>query len=110
MNPDAETMIAVIKTLIYGNKAAAPQTEEGIRQFAEFLRKEGKLDLADFLLNSRFVDDLNDSTATEIAREFLQEQTDAELATLGVECKGWGKSGQRPSDDIAVDGCMGVAG
>ena len=35
MNPDEETKTAVIKTLIYGNKAAAPQSEEGIKQFAD---------------------------------------------------------------------------
>ena len=110
MNPDAETVIAVIMTLIYGNKASAPQSEEGMRQFSEYLRKIGKVDLADFLLNDRFVDDLNTSKPSKAACDYLQEQTDLELGTLGVETKGWGRTGERPSDEIAEDGCMGVAG
>ena len=87
MNPSNETVVAVIKTLIYGNKASAPQSEEGMRQFAEYLRTTNPK-LADFLTNSRFVDDLNDSAASKEDMDSLQEDTDRELASLGVEIKG----------------------
>ena len=109
MNPSNETVVAVIKTLIYGNKASAPQSEEGMKQFAEVVRKTNPR-LADFLINSRFVDDLNDSVATKEGMDELQQDTDKELATLGVHIKGWAKTGSTPSTEISEGGLVGVAG
>ena len=109
MNPNADSMVCVIKTLIYGNKASAPQSEEGIRQLAKHIESSNPK-LADFLLECRFVDDLNTSEASKDDCDTLQKDADRELGLLGVESKGWGKSGERPSDEIAEDGCMGVAG
>ena len=109
MNPSNETVVAVIKTLIYGNKASAPQSEEGMKQFAEVVRKTNPR-LADFLINSRFVDDLNDSVATKEDMDELQQNTDEELATLGVHIKGWAKTGSPPSPEISEGGLVGVAG
>ena len=59
MEADDETLVAVVKTLIYGNKASAPQTEEGMRQLASLIQQANPR-LASFLTESRFVDDLND--------------------------------------------------
>ena len=109
MDPGADTVVAVISTLIYGNKASAPQTEEGMRQLSEHLRSSNPK-LAEFLLECRFVDDLNTSEASKEACDALQTDADRELNSLGVESKGWGKTGEKPSEDIAVEGCMGVAG
>ena len=109
MNPDEETKTAVIKTLIYGNKAAAPQSEEGIKQFADFL-KPANPRLAEFLLHERFVDDLNGSEASKAAIDKLQADCEAAFATLGVEAKGWAKSGEAPPLDISDDGSLGVGG
>jgi hypothetical protein len=109
MNPDNETMIGVIKTLIYGNKAAAPQSEEGMKQFAEIVKRTNPR-LADFLINSRYVDDLNDSLESLDAINRLQEATDKEFASLGAEVKGWGKTGHHPSPEISDNGVVGVAG
>ena len=61
MDPNTGTVdIAVIKTLIYGNSASAPLSEEGMRQLADMVRPDDP-ELADFLNKCRFVDDLNDS-------------------------------------------------
>ena len=109
LNPSNETVVAVIKTLIYGNKASAPQSEEGMRQFAEYLKTTNPK-LADFLTNSRFVDDLNDSVASKEDMDNLQKDADQELASLGVEIKGWAKTGDPPSEEIAENGGVGVAG
>ena len=109
MNPDNETMIGVIKTLIYGNKASAPQSEEGMKQFAEIVRRTNPR-LADFLLDSRYVDDCNDSFDSMEAINRIQEATDKEFASLGAEIKGWGKTGHHPSPEISENGIVGVAG
>ena len=79
--PDEETFIGVIKTLIYGNKSSAPQSEEGMRQFAEHL-KSRKPELAEFLTEARFVDDLSDSFPSKEALSQLQKDVDEELASL----------------------------
>eukprot|EP00092_Neocalanus_flemingeri_P018101 GFUD01019591.1.p1 GENE.GFUD01019591.1~~GFUD01019591.1.p1 ORF type:complete len:2548 (-),score=673.50 GFUD01019591.1:927-8570(-) len=109
MNPDGETFIAVIKTLIYGNKASAPQSEEGMRQFANYLRPT-KPRLADFLMEARFVDDLNDSEPTKEALDKLQQEAEEEFGSLSIEAKGYAKSGETPSKDISEDGTIGVGG
>ena len=109
MDPARGTVTAVIKTLIYGNKASAPQSEEGMRQFAEILKKKNPK-LASFLTNARFVDDLNDSVASQECMDTLQRDTDRELASLGVQIKGWAKTGSPPSEEISEEGMVGVAG
>ena len=109
MDPDEETFIGVIKTLIYGNKSSAPQSEEGMRQFAEHL-KSRKPELAEFLTEARFVDDLSDSFPSKEALSQLQKDVDEELASLSVEVKGYAESGETPSSDISEDGTVGVGG
>ena len=109
LDPNAETLISVIKTLIYGNKASAPQTEEGMLQLADHL-KTSEPKLADFLTECRFVDDLNTSEASSEECDYLQEAAERNLQPLGVEFKGWGRSGTRPCEEISQDGTMGVAG
>ena len=109
MDPSEDTEIAVVKTLIYGNKASAPQSEEGMRQLAAHIRKFNPK-LADFLTNCRFVDDLNGSEASKSACDQLQIDADQQLGLLGVESKGWGRTGEAPPPEISDDGSLGVAG
>ena len=80
-----------------------------MKQFAEIIRMTNPR-LADFLLNSRYVDDWNNSLDSMEAINRLQEATDKEFASLGVEIKGWGKTGHPPSPEISEDGIVGVAG
>ena len=51
MEADDETVVAIVKTLIYGNKASAPQTEEGMRQLASLIQQANPR-LASFLTAS----------------------------------------------------------
>ena len=95
MNPDNETVVAVVKTIIYGNTASAPQSEEGMRQFANYIRDSNPR-LASFLTESRYVDDLNDSEPSHSTLDSLQADADEALGSLGVEIKGWAKSGKQP--------------
>ena len=109
MDLKEEVKIAVITTLIYGNKAAAPQTEEGIKQLVAVIGDSNKK-LGDVLLNDRFVDDLNSSQASFKEAMKLTQDADEWFAALGMEIKGWCISGQKPPDTISVDGSVGVGG
>ena len=109
MDPEKPVNIAVIKTLIYGNSASAPLTEEGMRQLADIVR-EFDPELADFFTDGRFVDDLNDSLATLAAALRLQEAVDEEFAKLGAKIKGWAIAGMKPAPEISENGYVGVAG
>ena len=109
MDPDKEALTAVIKTLIYGNRASAPQSEEGMRQLAEVIKDENPR-LASFFTDSRYVDDLNDSESSEEKLENLQRDAVKILGMLNVELKGWARSGKAPDAEISADGSIGVAG
>ena len=100
---------AVITTLIYGNKASAPQTEEGIRQIVSEIESTNPR-LADFLLNERFVDDLNGSEPSEEDVLVLMKDADNTFGALGMEVKGWCTSGRKPPGCVSVDGTVGVGG
>ena len=101
--------IAVIKTLIYGNSASAPLSEEGMRQLADLVREEDP-ELADFLTKCRFVDDLNESLESLGAALRLQAAVDRAFAKLGARVKGWAIAGQPPAPEISENGYVGVAG
>ena len=75
LDPNQPITIAVIKTLIYVNSASAPLSEEGLRQLADLVRDEDP-ELADFLTDGHFVDDLNDSLEDLQAALRLQEAVD----------------------------------
>ena len=109
MDPDKEALTAVIKTLIYGNRASAPQSEEGMRQLAEVIKDDNPR-LASFFTDSRYVDDLNDSESSEEKLENLQRDAVKILGMLNVELKGWARSGKAPDAEISADGSIGVAG
>ena len=52
LNPANETLVGVIRTLIYGVKSVAAQSEEGMKKLAKYIEKNHPA-LAEFLLNSR---------------------------------------------------------
>ena len=93
MDEDSPAQVAVITTLIYGNKASAPMTEEGMKQFAKCLQPSQPR-LADFLECDRFVDDLNTSEPSKEAIDQLQKDADDAFVSLGMESKDWAKTGE----------------
>ena len=78
LNPDNPVDIVVIKTIIYGNGAAAPISEEGMAQLAEKVKPYDP-ELADFLTEARYVDDLNDSLESLETALRLQGAVDIEF-------------------------------
>ena len=97
MDPNSTVDIAVIKTLIYGNSASAPLSEEGMRQ-------PDDPELADFLTKCRFVDDLNDSMESIQAARRLKAVVDDAFTKLGVKVKGWAIARQPPAPEISANG------
>ena len=109
LDPKAPVEIAVIKTLIYGNSASAPLSEEGMRQLADLVRGEDP-ELADFLTKCRFVDDLNESMESMETAIRLHAAVDRAFAKLGARVKGWAIAGHPPAPEISENGYVGVAG
>ena len=103
MDPNSTVDIPVIKTLIYGNSASAPLSEEGMRQLADIVRPDDT-ELADFLSTCRFVDNLNDSMESIQAALRLKEVVDDAFTKLGVKVKGLAIALQPPAPEISENG------
>ena len=84
-------------------------TEEGIKQLAAIIAPTNP-ELADLLLHSRYVDDLNTSMESLKKCKELAAEADKWFSALGMECKGWIFSGTPPPEDTSKDGTVGVAG
>ena len=109
LDPGKPVDIAVIKTLIYGNSASAPLSEEGMRQLDDLVRKEDP-ELADSLTNGRFVHNLNDSLENLKAALRLQAAVDKAFAKYGAKIKGWATAGLPPAPEISENSYVGLAG
>ena len=66
--------------------------------------------LADFIMEARFVDDINDSFKNITEAEALREAVDKAFAEYGAECKGWAITGKAPPPESSEEGIVGVAG
>ena len=71
-------------------------------QLADRVKPEDP-ELTDFLKDSRFVDDLNDSLKDIASAQRLQEAVDEAFAKLGAKIKGRAISGQAPAPEISED-------
>ena len=103
LNPANETIVGVIRTLIYGVKSVAAQSEAVIEKLAKYIEKNNP-SLAEFLLNSRYVDDLGDSKTNMADCSELTKQADELFANVGMSVKEWGFSGTAPSEKTSSDG------
>jgi hypothetical protein len=103
LDPDAEAQEAIIKTLIWGIKSVSAQSECSLTKLADHVRENYPL-LADFLTNSRFVDDLGDSAESlEILKKLIAE-ADMFFEQVGLACKGWSLSGSSPPPEVCEEG------
>ena len=103
LNPANETLVGVIRTLIYGVKSVAAQSEAGINKLAKYVEKKHP-ELAEFLINSRYVDDLGDSDVTIERCKDLSKKADELFAQVGMTCKDWSFTGESPSEKVSADG------
>ena len=103
LDPASETLVGVIRTLIYGVKSVAAQSEAGVEKLAKYIEQEHPV-LAEFLQNSRYVDDLGDSKASLVECSELAKKADELFAKVGMKVKEWGFTGTAPSEKTSADG------
>ena len=72
-------------------------------RWLSILRKKHP-DLAEFLINSRYVDDLGDSKETLERCKELTDKADELFAQVGMTCKDWSYTGTSPSEKVSPDG------
>ena len=102
LDPSGEVLEGVITTLIYGVTSVSAQSELAMKDLAEYIR-EREPELALLLLMSRYVDDLQESKATQEECINLAKVADEVFASVGLECKAWTFSGLPPSPVISKD-------
>ena len=110
LDPKAEALEAVIKTLIWGVKSVSAQSECSIMKLAQFILQEYPA-LADFLINSRYVDDLGDSAELIEQLKEMTKKADELFEDVELYCKGWSYSGSDPPPEVAEDdGTVSIGG
>ena len=103
LDPNSEPVEAIIKTLIWGIKSVSAQSETAIIKLANHVREKQPL-LADFLTNSRFVDDLGDSAENLQILQKVVSEADELFSQVGLSCKGWSFSGLSPHAEVCEEG------
>ena len=103
LDPSSQPVEAIIKTLIWGIKSVSAQSETAIIKLAEHVRDKQPL-LADFLTNSRFVDDLGDSAESLTVLKQVVSEADELFQQVDLSCKGWSFSGSSPPVEVCEEG------
>ena len=103
LQPDGKIVEAVMCTLIYGVASVAAQSEFAMIELANMI-KDKNPELSQFLIKSRYVDDLQESKESQLQCLHLAKQADEEFSKVGLECKAWTFSGLPPSPAVSNDG------
>ena len=110
LNPDGQLLEGVIGALIYGVKCVSAQTECAIEKIATVVENEHP-ELATFLRQCRYVNDLGESNEHQKFLSELTANADVTFEKIGLRCKGWTRSGDDPPEDIAKSGAtVSIAG
>ena len=99
MDPANETLVGVICTLIYGVKSVAAQSEAGIEKLAKFIQKKNPI-LAEFLLKSRYVDDLGVTGSSKADILARTQEADRILQHANMTVKKWVYAGDSSPVEI----------
>ena len=102
MDPDGELLECVIICLIWGVKCVSALCEGAVMKIAEAI-KDKNPELASFLMNDRFVDDIGSSKDEMSKIKELTSAADEVFAKLGLSCKGWSYSGENPPPEVAEE-------
>ena len=101
---------AVIVTLIYGQISASCQTECAMEKLAEDFADKYP-NVYSLLVKSRYVDDMAESKQSIDECERLKNDANTVLGKVGVHCKAWTVSGNKPDETVSKDGVtIGVGG
>ena len=103
LDPEADTMELIIKSLIYGVRCVSAMSEQAVLDLAASVRSSNSR-LADLLISARFCDDLGDSDRDDQTVKMIIQEADVLFGKVGLECKGWTVSGSPPNPDVTHDG------
>ena len=110
LDPNSPVIEYILTTLIYGVKCVSAQTEHAMFLLAQHI-KEDYPDLANFLIKSRYCDDMADSKSSLEGCLQIISDADYNFKKVGLESKVWTISGQDPDEKASIDGVtVGVGG
>ena len=110
LNPNSDPVEAVFKALIFGLKSASGQSEYSKVMLAKQNRLEYPF-VATLLEDGTYVDDMGESKPSAEEINKLIVDADTVFSQVGLECKDWNKTGQKPSEISSANGVsISVAG
>ena len=109
LDPKGKLIEAIIKSLIWGIKCVSALSEASVIKLAEFI-KEKLPDLYKLLVDSRFCDDIGASSNSMEKLKATTKEADNLFDSVGLACKGWSYSGEKPSVDVSEDGLISIGG
>ena len=96
LDPNAETIEGIIKTLIYGVRSVSSQTETLVRRISEEIEETHPL-VAFFLAKCRYVDDLAKGVENKNVAKYIMKTVDQVLQNHHMHVKGWAMSNEKPN-------------
>ena len=110
MDPANPVLEGVIMTLIYGIKSVSAQSEHALKLLADHIREKYP-EVAQFLEESRYVDDEGDSKATLEEVFELIAHAEETFGLVGLKAKEYTVSVEVPTEKVSKDGAsLGVGG
>ena len=103
MDINSPVIEMVIVSLIFGVRSVSALSERAILDLAAHVTEDNPR-LAEFLEQSRFVDDLADSDLAMKYIDKLKKDADELFDSVSLKCKGWTVSGDSPHPDCSHDG------
>ena len=109
LHPDSEPQECLFQALGFGFKSASGQSETVKDFLADDVRDE-EPELAMLLEFSTYVDDMGESKPTKEELIKLITAADHHFEQIGLKCKQWTLSGEKPSDVVSEDGSRVLVG
>ena len=109
LHPDSEPVECVFQALGFGFKSASAQSETVKEKLANEVRKV-EPELAMLLDYSTYVDDMGGSKPVKDELVQLIATADRHFDQIGLKCKQWTLSGEKPSDIVSEDGSRVLVG
>ena len=109
LNPDSEPQECLFQALGFGFKSASGQSETVKDFLADDVRDE-EPELAMLLDFSTYVDDMGESKPTKDELLKLIAAADHHFEQIGLKCKEWTLSGEKPSEIVSEDGSRVLVG
>ena len=109
LHPDSEPQECLFQALGFGFKSASGQSETVKDFLADDVRDE-EPELAMLLDFSTYVDDMGESKATKEEVMKLIDAADHHFEQIGLKCKQWTLSGDKPSEVVSEDGSRVLVG